>query len=69
MMRVMKVLDNILEQLHDTQWHNLEEIKNNITLPSDKLNMMLSFLEKQSFIDVNNGKLKITGLGLKFLNL
>ena len=68
-MEIMKVLDKILQQLQDTQWHNLEEIKNNAEIPSDKLNTMLSFLEKQSFININNGKLKITGLGLKFLNL
>lgn len=69
MMKIMKVLDKVLQQLQDTQWHNLDEIKNITEMPSDKLNTILSFLEKQSFIDINNGRLKITGLGLKFLNL
>jgi predicted methyltransferase len=68
-MKIMKLLDKILQHIQDTQWHNIEEIKNITEMPSDKLNTILSFLEKQSFIDMNKGKLRITSLGLKFLNL
>ncbi len=65
----MKILDEILLQLQDSQWHNLDEFKKYINFPSDKLNMIMDFLEKQSFIDMNHGKLKITNLGLKLLYL
>jgi len=63
----MKILDKILLQLQDSQWHNLDEINKCIHFPSHKLDILLSFLEKQSFIIMNNGKLKITDLGLKLL--
>jgi hypothetical protein len=65
----MKILDKILEQLQDSQWHNLDEIRKSICLPSDKLNLVVCFLEKQSFVNMKSGKLKITYLGLKFLYL
>jgi len=65
----MKTLDKILEQLQDSQWHSLDEIKKSIYLPSDKLNIMVCFLEKQAFINMKSGMLKITYLGLKFLHL
>ena len=68
-MSIMKSLDKILQQLQDAQWHNLDEIKKSIFLPSDKLNMVLCFLENQSFINMKDGKLKITDLGLKLLYL
>jgi hypothetical protein len=44
-MSLMKTLDKILEQLQDSQWHSLDEIKKNIYLPSDKLNIMVCFLK------------------------
>ena len=65
----MKALDNILKQLQDSQWHNLDEIKKGMYIPSEKLNMLLAFLEKQSLIIIEEGKLKITQLGTKFLFL
>jgi predicted transcriptional regulator len=65
----MKTLDKILTYLQDSQWHSLDEIKNCIYLPSDTLFALLIFLKNQSFIDVNEDKMRITGLGLKFLHL
>jgi len=65
----MKILDKILLQLKDSQWHNFDEINKCVNFPSEKLNVLLHFLEKQSFIIMNNGKLKITNLGLKLLFL
>jgi len=66
---MMRYLDKILENLRDANWHSFGEIEKGIYLPSDKLNELLSFLQKQAFINMKNGKLKITGLGLKFLDL
>ncbi len=65
----MKTLDKILIQLQDSQWHSLDEIKKCINLPSDKLNVLIIFLENQAIIDKNNKMMKITDLGLKFLHL
>ncbi|VVB92748.1 Uncharacterised protein [uncultured archaeon] len=62
-----KQLDRILEQLQDDKWHTIDEIKKVIPcLASDAL---LQFLQEQAFIDIKNEKLKITGLGLRFLDI
>ena len=65
----MKILDKILIQIQDSKWHSLEEIKKCLYYPSDKLNMLLNFLENESFINIKKDRVKITSLGLKFLNL
>ncbi len=65
----MKLLDEILEKICDTRWHSFDEIINNIFLPSDKLNEILYFLEKQEFINKKKEKIRITCRGLKFLAL
>ncbi len=62
-------LDGILELIQDIQWHRLEEIKLVISMPSDKLNEALCFLQKQALVDRKNEMLRITCLGLKFLQL
>lgn len=68
-MKYLDSLDGILEQLRDKQWHSLEEIKKSISLPADKIRELLHFLQKQAFISEKNEKLRITCLGLKFLQL
>jgi predicted transcriptional regulator len=62
-------IDRILELLRDIEWHSLEEIQKEIALPSDKLNEVLYFLQKQALIDREEEKLRITSTGLKFLQL
>ncbi len=62
-------LDIILEQLQDMQWHSLEEIQKKMTLPSEKLNEGLHFLQEQSLIDKKDEMLRITCTGIKFLQL
>ncbi len=66
---MIEYIDRILEQLRDTQWHNINEIKTNLSMPSDKLNCAVLFLQDLEFICKMNEKLKITSLGLKFLEL
>ncbi len=65
----MRILDKILGELGDAKWHSLDEIKKGISLPSDKLVELLEFLENQAFVIVKNKRIKITCLGLKFLEL
>jgi len=62
-------LDRTLELLQDMQWHSLEEIQKEIALPSEKLNAVLRFLQEQALVDGKNEMLRITCLGLKFLQL
>jgi predicted transcriptional regulator len=61
--------DRILELLQDVQWHSLEEIQKETALPSEKLNVVLHFLQEQALIDRKDEKLRITSTGLKFLQL
>jgi predicted transcriptional regulator len=61
--------DKILELLQDMQRHSLEEIQKMMTLPSEKLNEVLHFLQEQALIDKNDEMLRITCTGLKFLQL
>ena len=65
----MKNLDRITELLRDTQWHSLEEIKQEIPLPKDKLNELLIFLQELEVIEKENRNLRITARGLRFLDL
>jgi len=62
-------LDRILGLLQDIQRHSLEEIQKKMTLPSEKLNEVLHFLQEQALIDKKDETLRITCTGLKFLQL
>jgi predicted transcriptional regulator len=62
-------LDRILELIQDIQWHSLDEIVKVIPMPSDKLNEVLYFLQEQVLIDRKDEKLRLTCIGLKFLQL
>ncbi len=62
-------LDRTLELLQDMQWHSLEGRQKEIALPSEKLNVVLRFLQEQALVDRKNEMLRITCLGLKFLQL
>ncbi len=62
-------LDRTLEIIQDIQWHNLDEIVKVIPMPSDKLNEVLCFLQEQALVERKNEMLRITCLGLKFLQL
>ncbi len=62
-------LDRTLELLQYMQWHSLEEIQKEVALPSEKLNEVLYFLQEQALVDRKDVMLRITCLGLKFLQL
>lgn len=65
----MKNLDRITELLRDSQWHSLEEIKQEIPLAEDKVNELLIFLQELEVIEKENRNLRITTRGLRFLDL
>ncbi len=62
-------IDRVLELFNDIRWHSLEEIQNIMTLPSEKLNEVLHFLQEQELIDKKDEMLRITCTGIKFLQL
>ncbi len=61
--------DRILGLLNDIRWHSLEEIQKKMILPSEKINEVLCFLQEQTLIDKKDEMLRITCIGLKFLQL
>ncbi len=65
----MDIIDKILERICDPRWYSIEELKTTLSLPSDKLNDVLCFLEIQELINIEKEKIKITHLGHKFLAL
>lgn len=66
---IIESLDGILEQIRDAQWHNIDEVKQNISLSQGMLDKLLHFLQEQEFIDKKNERLRITSFGLKYLQL
>ncbi len=66
---MMKDLDVILDLIRDSNWHSVGEIRREISLPSETLDKVLSFLNEQAFIDRKNEELRITPKGLRLLDL
>jgi DNA-binding IclR family transcriptional regulator len=67
----MMHLDIVLESLHDSQWHSLDELAALFSLPEDKLKKIIRLLEEEGFIsfEEERGRVKIKPLGLTFLEL
>jgi len=65
----MKSLDRILELIRDSKWHTIEEVRKEFFLPGEKLDKILIFLQEETFIDKEHGRLRITSRGLKLLGL
>jgi hypothetical protein len=65
----MKHIDLVFEILRDSQWHSIESIKKDISLPNEILNKIISLLQEFGFTDKENEMLRISSLGLKFLKL
>ena len=58
----MKYLDKTLELLRDSQWHSIMFLEKEISLPNEKLNTILFFLQEHGFIEKENEKMRITPL-------
>jgi hypothetical protein len=65
----MTYIDRTLELLRDPQWHSIMSIKKEISLPDEKLNTILFFLQEHEFVEKENEKIRITSLGVRFLEL
>ncbi|HDQ05674.1 MAG TPA: hypothetical protein ENN36_02990 [Candidatus Bathyarchaeota archaeon] len=65
----MSAIDEILWLLKDGEWHDLEEITENLALPKDKAELAISFLTEYDFIQLNKNtkKVKLHPSTLEFL--
>jgi hypothetical protein len=65
----MSVIDEILWLLRDGEWHDLEEIKEFVSLPKFKVEIAVNFLGEYDFIQVNEkaGKVRLQPSILEFI--
>ncbi len=65
------VLDQILYLLNDENWHDLEEIVEEISISEEKIKEIMKLLEKTEMVETKNGekKVKIDKLGITILEL
>lgn len=64
----MKEIDRVMEQIKDSKWHGIEEMKQN-NISEKNLIKRINFLAEQGLIIIKNEKIKITQKGLMFLEL
>ncbi|MDD5615774.1 MAG: winged helix-turn-helix domain-containing protein [Candidatus Methanoperedens sp.] len=64
----MKEIDRVMEQIKDSKWHGIEEMKQN-NISEKNLTKRINFLAEQGLIIIKNEKIKITQKGLMFLEL
>ena len=67
MVTIIIIIEKIVVLLPDSDWHKLEEINKEIPVLTHQLKITL-FL-RESFINKENLKLKITRKGLRLLDL
>ena len=67
----MKSIDTILEQLRDSQWHSLDELRSHVSLSDDTVKRIVALLEENEFVnlDIDRARAKIRTPGLRFLEL
>ena len=67
----MRTIDTVLEQLQDSQWHSLDELRGRVSLSEDKVKRIITLLEENEFInlDITKARAKIRNPGLRFLEL
>ena len=46
-------IGDVLAVLHDGEWHSFQEIRERCSLSKQKMEIMLTFLEKYEFIEVH----------------
>lgn len=63
--------DELLAYIADKEWVSTNELKQQIGLSSDKISLVLDFLEFSKFIDVGKGKnrVRINDFGNMLLNI
>ena len=63
------MIDEVLELLEERSWCDLDEIAGRFGLPEFKVKMLINFLVKYDFVDLDEGqrRAKLTSQHLKFL--
>ncbi|VVB54833.1 Uncharacterised protein [uncultured archaeon] len=68
MVTIIIIIEKIVVLLPDSDWHKLEEINKEIPVLTHQLEEITLFL-RESFINKENLKLKITSKRLRFLDV
>jgi len=65
----MKQLDEILKILQDSNWNDCSGIKEGLAISKNQFREIIHFLQNQQLVELNNGGIRITSKGKKFLEL
>ena len=65
----MDVIDKILEQLENGDWHKIDEISKNISLDPNRLLKLIEILAEIGFIKLRDDEIAITPMGIDYLSL
>lgn len=66
---IMKQLDEILMILQDSNWNDCLGIKEGLAISKNQFREVIYFLQNQQLVELNNGGIRITLKGKKFLEL
>lgn len=65
----MDIIDKILEQLENGDWHKIDEISKNISLDPNRLLKLIEILAEIGFIKLRDDEIAITPMGIDYLSL
>ena len=65
----MKQLDEILMILQDSNWNDCSGIEKGLAISKNQFREVIHFLQNQQLVELNNGCIRITSKGKKFLEL
>ena len=65
----MKQLDEILMMLQDSNWNDCSGIEEGLAISKNQFREVIHFLQSQQLVELNNGCIRITSKGKKFLEL
>jgi DNA-binding transcriptional regulator GbsR (MarR family) len=66
----MSVIDEVLWLLRDGEWHDVKEIRENVSLSKFRVEMVVNFLEEYNFVqlDMKVGRIRLQPSILEFIN-
>ncbi len=65
----MDIIDKILEQLENGDWHKIDKISKNISLDPNRLLKLIEILAEIGFIKLRGDEIAITPMGIDYLSL
>ena len=58
-MQQMTIVDDVLWAIKDGKWHNVDEIKEKMSLSKTKIEIILKFLSEYAFVQISKTHTKV----------